>query len=90
MLASADLDVFLTAVTVMAEMQDRVVGQSSHGPLGIGVRGDMHPERGAALAGVAEVLLDGVGVVGDGTGDPLARLRSAWNRSQLSRICWLV
>jgi len=31
----------------------------------------MHPERGTALAGVAEVQLDGGGVVGDGAGNAL-------------------
>jgi hypothetical protein len=84
------VDVLLAVVAVVAEVEDLVVGQGPHRPLGVGLLGDMHPQRRAALAGVAEVLLDGVGVVGDGAGDALGRLRSAWNRSQLSRICWLV
>jgi len=80
----------LSVVAVVAEVEDLVVGQDSHGPFGVGVVGNMDPEGGAALAGVAEVLLDGGGVVGDRSGDPLVRRRSAWNRSQLSRLCWLV
>jgi hypothetical protein len=70
-LASAHVEVLLAAVAVVAEVEDLVVGQGSHGPFGVGLLRDMHPQRGAALAGVAEVLLDGVGVIGDGPGDPL-------------------
>jgi hypothetical protein len=72
-LASADVDVLLAAVAVVAEVEDRMVGQDADGPLGVGVLGDMHPQRGAALAGVAEVLLDRAGVVGDRAGDALGQ-----------------
>jgi hypothetical protein len=39
------------------------------GSLGIGVVGDMHPQGGAAVAGIPEVELDGGWVVGDGADD---------------------
>jgi hypothetical protein len=70
-LASAHVEVVLAVVAVVADVEDLVVGQDTHGPLGVGVVGDVHPERGAALAGVAEVLLDGVGVISEGAGDAL-------------------
>jgi hypothetical protein len=57
----------------VAKVQDRVVGQTADGPLGVGLVGDAGPECGAAGAGVAEVLLDGVGVVGEGAGDALGQ-----------------
>ena len=71
MLASADVDVVLAVVAVVAEVEDLVVGQAADGSLGVGLLGNMHPQRRAALAGITEVLLDGVGVVGDGTGNTL-------------------
>jgi hypothetical protein len=67
------VEVVLAAVAVVAEVEDRVVGQGSDGPFGVGVVGDVHPQRRAALAGVAEVLLDGGGVVGDRPGDALGQ-----------------
>src|SRR5512132_3733523 len=69
--ASAHVEVLLAAMAVVAEVEDLVVGQSSYGPFGVGVVRDMDPQRRAALAGVAEKLLDGLGVVGDRSGDPL-------------------
>src|SRR5215213_10694631 len=67
-LASANVNVVLA---VVADVEDLVVRQSAHGPLGVGLVGDVDPESGVALAGGAEVQLDGVGVVGDGAGDAL-------------------
>jgi AcrR family transcriptional regulator len=52
-------------------VQDLVVGQHAHRPLGIGVLGHVHPQGRAALAGVAEVGLDGGRVVGQGAPDAL-------------------
>jgi hypothetical protein len=69
---------------------DLVVGQAADGTIGVVIIRDMHPQRGAALAGIPEVLLDGLGVVGDGAGDALGEAAFGLNRSQLSRICWLV
>jgi hypothetical protein len=65
------MEVLLAVVAVVAEVEDLVVGQAPHSPIGVSVVGDVDPQRGAALAGVAEVLLDGVGVVGDGADDAL-------------------
>ena len=70
-LASADVEILLAAVAVVAEVEDLVIGQDTHSPLGVGVVGDMDPQGRAALAGVAEVLLDGGGVIGDRSGDAL-------------------
>jgi hypothetical protein len=89
-LASADVDVVLAVVAVVTDVEDLMVGQGSHGSLGVGLIRDMHPERGVALAGGAEVQLEGVGSSVTARATRWARLRSAWNRSQLSRICWLV
>jgi len=52
---------------------DLVVGQAADGTIGVVIIRDMHPQRGAALAGIPEVLLDGLGVIGDGTGDALGQ-----------------
>jgi len=69
--ASADVEVLLAVVAVVAEMEDPVVGQATDGPIGVVVVRDMEPQCGAAGAGVAEVELDGLGVVSDGTGEAL-------------------
>jgi hypothetical protein len=61
------VEVFLPVLAVVAQVQDRVVGQQAHGPLGVGVVGDMDPQGGAALAGAIEVALDAVGVDGHGS-----------------------
>jgi hypothetical protein len=66
------VEVVLAVVAVVADVEDLVVGQAADGFLGVGLVGDMHPQGGVALAGIAEVQLDGVGVVGDGAGDALA------------------
>jgi hypothetical protein len=58
------VEVFLAVLAVVAQVQNRVVGQQAHGPLGVGVVGDMDPQGGAALAGAIEVALDAVGVDG--------------------------
>ena len=75
--ASADVEVLLGVVAVVAEVEDLVVGQGADSPIGVVVVENMDPQGGAASTGVAEVELDGVGVVGDGT-------CSAWSPS--SRI----
>jgi hypothetical protein len=41
--ASADVDVLLTVVAVMAEVEDLMVGQTADGSIGVVVLGDMHP-----------------------------------------------
>src|SRR6266508_4585847 len=67
---SAEVDVLLAVVAVVADVEDLVVGQAADGTLGVGLLRDMHPQGGAALAGVAEVQLDGVGVVGEAAHGP--------------------
>jgi hypothetical protein len=49
----------------MADVEDLMVGRGSHGLLGVGLLRYMDPQGGAALAGGAEVELDGVGVVSE-------------------------
>jgi hypothetical protein len=71
--ASADVEVVLAVVAVVAEVQDLVVGQAAHDWIGVALSGNADPECGAAGAGVAEVLLDGIGVVGEGAGDALGQ-----------------
>jgi hypothetical protein len=71
--ASADVEVLLAVVAVVAEVEDLVLGQAAHGPISVGGVRDVDPQRGAALAGAAEVQLDGVRVVGDGAGDALGQ-----------------
>jgi len=65
------VEVVLAVVAVVADVEDLVVGQGADGSLGAGLIRDMDPQGGAALAGGAEVQLDGGGVVGNGTGDTL-------------------
>ena len=45
---SADVEVLLGVVAVMAEVEDMVVGQPTDGSLGVGLLGNMHPQGGAA------------------------------------------
>jgi len=45
---SADVEVLLGVVAVMADVEDLVVGQPTDGSLGVGLLGDMHPQGGAA------------------------------------------
>jgi hypothetical protein len=52
-------------------VEDLGVGQKANGAIGGVVVRDMDPECGPAGASVAEVELDGLGVIGDGTGDAL-------------------
>jgi len=47
-----------------------MVGQAADGAIGVGLVGDVDPQRRAAVTGVAEIELDGGWVVGDGTDDP--------------------
>jgi hypothetical protein len=61
--ASADVEVVLAVVAVVADVEDLVVGQPADGPIGVGLVRDVHPQRSAAVAGVAEVQLDGGRVV---------------------------
>jgi hypothetical protein len=42
-LASADVDVILAVLAVVADVEDLVVGQGSHGPLGVGLFRNMDP-----------------------------------------------
>jgi hypothetical protein len=70
-LASADVDVLLAVAAVVADVEDLVVGQTADGSLGVGLVRNLDPQGGVALASVTEVLLDGVGVVGEGAGDAL-------------------
>jgi hypothetical protein len=67
------VEVLLAVVAVVAEVEDLVVGQAAHGPVRVGLVGDVDPQGGAALAGIPEVQLDGVRVVGDGAGDALGQ-----------------
>ena len=67
-----------------------MVGQDADSPIGVIVVGDMDPQGGAASTGIPEVELDGVGVVGDGTGDTLGEAAVGLEPLPLSRICWLV
>jgi hypothetical protein len=67
-----------------------VVGQGADSPIGVVVVGDMDPQGGAASTGVAEVELDGAGVIGHGTGDALGEAAYGLEPLQLSRICLLV
>src|SRR5215211_199853 len=83
-LPSADVEVLLAVVAVVAEVEDLVVDQPADGPLSVGLVGDMHPARGAAGAGVAEVELEGVAVVGDGAGD--ARGQAAFGLEPLPAV----
>jgi uncharacterized ferredoxin-like protein len=55
------VEVFLPILAVVAQVEDRMVSQQAHGPLGVGVVGDMDPEGGAALTSTIKVPLD-VGV----------------------------
>jgi hypothetical protein len=64
------VDVLLAVVAVVADVEDLVVGQAADGSLGVGLLGDMHPQGGVALVGIAEVQLDGVGVVGEAAHGP--------------------
>jgi hypothetical protein len=41
------VEVFLVVLAIVAQVQDRVVGQQAHGPLGVGVIGDMDPAADA-------------------------------------------
>jgi hypothetical protein len=66
--ASADVEVLLAVVAVVAEVEDLVLGQAAHGPISVGGVRDVDPQRGAALAGAAEVQLDGVRGAGDALG----------------------
>jgi hypothetical protein len=77
-------------VAVVADVEDWVVGQTTHGSLGVGVVGDVDPQGGAAIPGIAEVQVDGVGVVGEAAHDPADQAPLARNRSWSSRIYWLV
>jgi hypothetical protein len=70
-LASADVEVFLPVVAVVADVQDLVVGKTAHDAVGVVPIGDVDPECGAARTGVAEVPLDGCRVIGDRAGDAL-------------------
>ena len=47
-----------------------MVGQAADGAIGVGLVGDVDPQRRAAVTGVAEIELDGGWVVGDGADDP--------------------
>jgi len=69
-LVSADVDVLLPVVAVVADVQDVVVDEVADGALGIVPVRDADPQRGAARTGIAEVQLDGRRVVGDGADDP--------------------
>jgi hypothetical protein len=88
--ASADVEVLLAAVAVVAEVEDLVVGQTADSPTGVGVLGDMDPQCGAALAGVAEVAFDGGWVIGDGTGDAPSEAALGLEPLPAARSCWLV
>jgi hypothetical protein len=74
---SAEVEVFLPVLAVVAKVDDRMVGQRAHGPLGVGVGGDMDPQGGTALAGAVKVALEAVGVDGHGLTTCRARLRWA-------------
>ena len=56
---SAEVEVFLPVLAVVVQVEERVVGQQAHGPLGVSVGGDIDPQGDAALAGAVEVAVEG-------------------------------
>src|SRR4051812_16401371 len=75
MSAGALLDeVGLTAAAVVPNVQRREAGEGADGAVGPVVVGNLDPEGGPAVAGVAVVELDGLRVVGDGGHDAAGKV----------------